>query len=214
VLAHEVGSYFRAPESSPYMMAVLDVLPEKRGLIPAACHVDGTCRVQTIDEAYQGRAHAILQAFHERTGMPMLLNTSFNIRGEPIIETPEEAVECLCSSGLDALYMYPYRLEKHRPSWNADDPEMRRLVPMLGRSFSLTTTRASEGGGWSVERHKLRSRTGYEIELSAQEFGFVQKLDGRLTVGELLDAAAGPGGAMSMLEKFNRGGLISFARRE
>jgi carbamoyltransferase len=214
VLAHEVGRYFRAPESSPYMMAVADVHPEKRALIPAACHVDGTCRVQTIDEAYQGRARAILQAFHERTGMPMLLNTSFNIRGEPIIETPEEAVECLCSSGLDALYMYPYRIEKHRPSWNANDPEMRRLVPMLGRSFRLTSTRASEDGGWGVDRHHLRSRTGYEIELSAQEFGFVQKLDRRVSVGELLDGAPEPGTAMSMLEKFNKGGLVSFARQE
>jgi hypothetical protein len=110
--------------------------------------------------------------------------------------------------------MYPYRIEKHRPSWNANDPEMRRLVPMLGRSFTLTSTRASEDGGWGVDRHNLRSRTGYEIELSAQEFGFVQKLDGRVSVGELLDGAPEPGTAMSMLEKFNKGGLVSFARQE
>ncbi len=213
VLAEEAGAYFDLPEASPYMMVVADVKPDKRMVIPAGCHVDGTSRVQTIDAASQGSAAAIVRAFHRQTGMPMLLNTSFNIRGEPIVETPEEAVECLCSTGLNALYIYPYRIEKHPLSWHADDAVMRSYIPMLGGSFRLTSTRESDGGGWGKEHHALRSRTGYEINLSAEEVRLIEKIDGRVRVGDLLDDAPDPSTVMAMLETFTRRGVLSFAKR-
>ena len=211
-LAEHAGDFFTLTEPSPYMMVVADVRPEKRDVVPAACHVDGTCRVQTIDGSYHGRAADIVRAFHKRTGMPMLLNTSLNIRGEPIVETPEEAVECLCTSGLDALYMYPYRLEKHPLSWNLDDPAMRSYAPKLGGGFALMSVRTSEGGGWGETGRKIRYRTGHEVALSPEEVELVQKIDGRTSVGELLDDAADPSTIMSMLEAFAERGILSFAK--
>jgi carbamoyltransferase len=74
-----------------------------RETIPGVTHVDGTARVQTVTATENARYHALLRAFEERTGVPILLNTSFNIRGEPIVATPGEALEALIRTGLNAV---------------------------------------------------------------------------------------------------------------
>jgi len=83
------------------MMLVADVRPGK--LIPAVTHVDGSARVQTVNSTTNPRYHRLLAAFNARTGCPLLLNTSFNIRGEPIVCTPEDAFRCFMGTELDAL---------------------------------------------------------------------------------------------------------------
>jgi carbamoyltransferase len=212
VLAEEATTYFDLPEPSPHMMVVADVYPEKRLLIPAVCHADGTCRVQTIDGAYQGQVASIMRAFHERTRMPILLNTSFNIRGEPIVETPEEAVECLCSTGLDALYMYPYRIEKHPVSWDPSDPVMCSHIPVINSSLTLVSLRDAADGGWGNKRHFLRSRTGHEIDLSVREFGLVDRIDGHKSVQGLWADGDDPAVVLGILRKLNGKGIVSFAK--
>ena len=87
-------------EDSPFMLRIVPVLADKRPLIPAVVHVDGTARVQTVTAA-EGRFHRLLTAFAAQTGVPMLLNTSFNAPGEPIVERPEEALMHLLTGGLD-----------------------------------------------------------------------------------------------------------------
>jgi carbamoyltransferase len=83
------------------MLRVLKVNPERKDDVPAIVHVDGTGRVQTLTRANNGRFYELVKQFYEKTGVPILLNTSFNRMGQPIIETPSDAIECLLNTGLD-----------------------------------------------------------------------------------------------------------------
>jgi carbamoyltransferase len=96
------------------MMKAFDVRPEKRDVIPAVTHVDGSCRPQSITADVNPVYHAILSAFHRATGVPVLMNTSFNIRGEPIVCRPAEALRCFLATGMDALVIGPFLLRKDR----------------------------------------------------------------------------------------------------
>jgi carbamoyltransferase len=129
---------FNLGQHSPYMLLVAEVLPEHRCVlssreresmeldpdlckrvgivrssIPAVTHVDFSARLQTVDAARQPRFHALLQAFFEQTGCPMLVNTSFNVRGEPIVCTPEDAYRCFEATDMDVLVMEDCVVEKN-----------------------------------------------------------------------------------------------------
>jgi len=97
---------------SPFMLFVYDVLPGRGEKIPSACHTDRTARVQTVDRNTNPRFHALLQAFGALTGVPVLVNTSFNVRGEPIVATPKAAIEAFFSTPLDALVIGSFIIEK------------------------------------------------------------------------------------------------------
>ena len=94
------------------MLLVKTVRPEVRDKVPAIVHVDGTARVQTVREKDNPYFYGLLRAFEERTGVPVLLNTSFNIRGDPIVEAPLDAMECFLYTQLDALVMYDWIVRK------------------------------------------------------------------------------------------------------
>ena len=112
VLEEEAGAWFAGAGRSPFMLFVYDVLPDQAERIPAVRHVDGTARIQTISRAQHPLYHDLLTAFQARTGVPVLVNTSFNTRGEPIVCTPRDAVECFWTAPLDALVIGPFILEK------------------------------------------------------------------------------------------------------
>ena len=112
VLEEEAGEWFVDAKVSPFMLFVFDVRPDKAGYIPAVRHVDGTARVQTINRAQHPLYYDLLKAFRRRTGVPVLVNTSFNVRGEPIVCTPRDAVSAFCASPLDALVIGPFLLTK------------------------------------------------------------------------------------------------------
>lgn len=106
VLAERCEELFESGGSlSPAMLNAFKVKAQWAGRIPAVCHVDGTARVQTVDEGSDPAYHELISAFHERTGVPCVLNTSFNVMGQPIVNTPREAVDCFRSTGIDALVM-------------------------------------------------------------------------------------------------------------
>lgn len=105
--------YFGIDRPCPYMLLVPNVRPEKRNVIPAVTHVDGTARVQTVTESFNGKLYNILEAFREGTGVPVLLNTSFNVAGEPIVETPEDAIKCFLGTDIDALFIEDILLVKN-----------------------------------------------------------------------------------------------------
>jgi carbamoyltransferase len=110
---HEAGAeYFDGYYPSPFMLLVLPVRHDKREVIPAVTHVDGTGRMQTVTPEGNAAFHAVIDAFRARTGVPVVLNTSYNLRGEPIVNTPEQAIEDYLSTGMDALVLGPYLLEK------------------------------------------------------------------------------------------------------
>jgi carbamoyltransferase len=112
VLEEEAGAWCAGAGCSPFMLFVYDVLPDQAARIPAVRHVDGTARIQTINRAQHPLYHDLLTAFQARTGVPVLVNTSFNTRGEPVVCTPRDAVECFWTAPLDALVIGPFLLEK------------------------------------------------------------------------------------------------------
>ncbi len=99
------------PEASPFMLFTYKIKKDKEGQLPAITHVDGTSRAQTVTRE-DGRLYELLKAFEKETGVPVLLNTSFNGAGEPIVETPEDALRFFLSGKLDVLYLGDYRLTK------------------------------------------------------------------------------------------------------
>lgn len=106
VLAERANEIFEGDEDSPYMLIAKRVRPEWQNRIPAIVHVDGTARVQTVCPETNERLYQLLKAFEALTGVPVLLNTSFNVKGEPIVETPRDAVECFLSTGIDDLVLH------------------------------------------------------------------------------------------------------------
>jgi carbamoyltransferase len=130
VLNDDACEYFELDQSSPYMLLVANVLEKRRrplncmdkalmtadmdlrkrlniarSEIPAVTHVDYSARVQTVDERRNGRYYRLLKRFKEKSGCPVIVNTSFNIRGEPIVCTPQDAYRCFMGTNMDALVM-------------------------------------------------------------------------------------------------------------
>ena len=99
----KAGEWFELPGPSPFMLVACQVRPEAAGQIPAVVHQDGSARVQTVSRDEYPRFHRLLTAFGQMTGVPVLLNTSFNLKGEPIVCNPAQALEDYHRCGLDAL---------------------------------------------------------------------------------------------------------------
>ena len=112
VLEEAAGEWFEGCTRSPFMLFVHRVPQARRSRIPSACHADGTARVQTVARDTNPRYHDLIAAFAQRTGVPVVINTSFNTRGKPIVCTPRDALECFFTSPLDVLAIGPFVLEK------------------------------------------------------------------------------------------------------
>ena len=111
VKAECADTFFELTGPSPFMNVIAPVRAEKRDLIPAVTHVDGTARIQTVTKTANPRYWALLDRFEQKTGIPVLLNTSFNIQ-EPIVNTPAEAVDCFLRSKADVLVMGDYFISR------------------------------------------------------------------------------------------------------
>ena len=108
VLEEEAPRWFVDAGRSPFMLFVHDVAPDKAGRIPAVRHVDGTARIQTVNRAQNPLYYDLVAAFGRATGVPVLVNTSFNTRSEPVVCTPRDALECFWTSPIDALVIGPF----------------------------------------------------------------------------------------------------------
>jgi carbamoyltransferase len=106
VLAERARDIFEGDEPSPYMLIAKRVRPEWKDRIPAVVHVDGSARVQTVDAASNPVLYRLLEAFDALTGVPVLVNTSFNVKGEPMVETPQDAMACFLETGIDYLVLH------------------------------------------------------------------------------------------------------------
>ncbi len=115
----DADDWFDGARDAPFMTFVYRVRSECAARIPAVRHVDGTARVQTVTAAQNPTLHALLKAFGQRTGVPVLVNTSFNTRGQPVVCTPRDALESFCTTALDALAIGPFIIDKsvwgHQP---------------------------------------------------------------------------------------------------
>ena len=142
VLAERVSDYFEQQSASPYMLIVAPVQEQlripltaeqqalfgieklmlKRSELPAITHVDYSARVQTVHKETNPRYYRLLEAFERRTGCAVLINTSFNVRGEPIVCTPTDAYRCFMRTEMDYLVIENFLLEKStQPHWDKDD---------------------------------------------------------------------------------------------
>jgi carbamoyltransferase len=115
VLAEATGEYFEKSHPSPFMTLAYPVRPERRGKIPAPTHVDGTGRLQTVTREANPRYHALISAFRDLTGVPVVLNTSFN-DNEPIVCRPEEAIDCFQRTQMDALVLSDFLITRQSAS--------------------------------------------------------------------------------------------------
>jgi len=112
VLLDAASTFFDIDAPAPFMQFAADVRPEYRSSLPAITHVDGTARLQTVDEENTPFLYALLKAFEAKTGYPILLNTSLNGPGQPLVESPQDALECLQATDMHALAMLPYLIRK------------------------------------------------------------------------------------------------------
>ena len=114
VLEREAPAIFAGRHPSPHMLFVHDVEPAWRERIPAVVHVDGTARVQTVDPAEEPLVARMLEEFHARTGVPVVVNTSLNTAGRPMVDDPRDALECFGSAPVDLLAIGPYVVRRDR----------------------------------------------------------------------------------------------------
>jgi len=112
LLAEVASEYLESSTDSPFMVLTAQVKPEKRSVIPSVTHVDGSARPQTVERDVNPLYWRLIHKFGQRTGVPVVMNTSFNLRGEPIVCTPTDAVRTFFSSGMDALVIGSFVVEK------------------------------------------------------------------------------------------------------
>ena len=138
MLKERCREFFELDSDSPYMLLVapveetrripltaaqhelwgIDKLNVPRSDIPAVTHIDYSARVQTVTPEVNGRYYSLIKAFEQKTGCPVVVNTSFNVRGEPIVCTPEDAYRCFMRTHIDVLVLGPFVLEKPaQPEW-------------------------------------------------------------------------------------------------
>jgi carbamoyltransferase len=113
VLAEHVADWFEEDDAVPFMMQVFQIREERRAAIPAVTHVDGSGRLQTVDRGTNPRYAALIEAFHTATGVPMVLNTSFN-ENEPVVCRPQEALDCFLRTKMDVLVLGERYVERNR----------------------------------------------------------------------------------------------------
>jgi carbamoyltransferase len=126
VLEEEAASWFVNAGQSPFMLFVYNVAPDKAARIPAVRHVDGTARIQTINRGQNPLYYDLISAFDRITGVPLLVNTSFNVRGEPIVTTPHDSYLCFMRTNMDYLVVGSYVLDKKEQPPLREDVDWRQ----------------------------------------------------------------------------------------
>ena len=140
VLAERASEIFEGDEESPFMLLAKSVHPQWRERVPAIVHVDGTARVQTVRREHNERLYRLLKEFESITGVPVLLNTSFNVKGEPIVETPVDAMNCFLATDMDYLVLHDILIAKKN---------FHKLIAPIAKAYSEITSIVRSA--WTVE---------------------------------------------------------------
>ena len=183
VLAERAKELFEGVTPSPWMSLTVSTRTEWRARIPAVVHVDGSARLQTLERGAEPLFHALLEAFCERTGLPLLLNTSLNTRAEPLVESASDAVGLLLDSDLDLLVLED-RLVRRRAFPREHDFEHARPTQYAG--FSAQVVSDADGDAVAV----VLMAHGRNWEADALELTVLEACDGASSVAELTSSLA------------------------
>lgn len=198
VLAERAPDYFVVPEAQDfeYMTFVVSVRPEKRALLGAVCHVDGSARLQAVTSSSNPKFWALIQRFGEISGVPVLLNTSFNNNAEPIVDSATDAIVCFLTTGLDALVIGDVVVRRKCTT----ESQFLTLVPRLRPHVSLHETYHRGRDGNATRRREirpLRSSAGsiaVGVPISEPAFRLLQEANGAGTLAQAADSKLDPAG--------------------
>jgi len=204
--------------ASPFMLRVMRFRKDKQAQVPAVVHVDGTGRVQTVTAESNGRLHSLILRFHAITGVPILLNTSFNVAGEPIVETPEDALSCLLLTGLDACVIQDVIVTRDAagrsvldciPVLTSISVAHERFLPMgsrtNGQSSGSFNIKMSIAEGPELNKYSRRIKSDHVRIMAASKWGpvthycgtevlpVIDLIDGCRTGRQILEALHGRG---------------------
>jgi carbamoyltransferase len=203
VLAERTADVFELEGESPYMLIVAPVRPSWQKRVPAITHVDGTARLQTVDRRVDPLYHALISAFCRRTDLPLVLNTSFNLRGMPIVESPYDALGCFLFTELDTLYLGRYRIERPTPD---------ELVPRWGTELVVETGLGPNTTNKLVG--KARGGKTRSVSVSDEVLAVLRAFDGKRTIEgavRVVFESAGPAvlrDVMLVVQELARSGMI------
>jgi carbamoyltransferase len=192
VLAEYADEWFEIPRGAraEFMSLTVPVRTEVRAMLGAVTHVDGTARVQTVSRSTNARFWSLIEAFRQRTGVPVLLNTSFNHSVEPIVQSIDDAMTCFLTTGLDGLVVDDYLVTKR-----GDGPQrLSLLVPTIPEYVRIVQARQPDGAGGfeSVYRCEHIVNTAATVAVSRAACAVLQQCDGRRRLIDLLNAPTSP----------------------
>jgi carbamoyltransferase len=196
VLLENVGDYFDVPATQrdfPSMSVVLSVRPEWRSRLGAVTHVDGTARVQTVARECNGRYWRLIRAFADRTGVAVVLNTSFNNHAEPIVDSARDAVVCFLTTDLQALVIGDWLVTK-RVAAPADWLGLRPAIPATVSLHAERRWIEADHSAW-IHEARFTYHHGKTVRLSAELYRLLAEADGQTGLAELgrrAGLAAGP----------------------
>lgn len=207
VLEESLHDFFDVPPNRaefPFMIFVLKVREEMREKLGAITHVDGTARVQTVSQKDNPRYWELIHEFQKLTGIPILLNTSFNNNAEPIVNSPEEAIVCFLTTGLNYLVVGDYLASKKELDSSSD--AYQRLVPDLPNCRRLVKRKSLDGDSpqtvFEIEGTMSRFFARMVVAISEPVFSVLEAADGKKALNELFDDNG-------IVEKDKRGELIA-----
>lgn len=179
VLEEYASEYFEMPSetfTSPFMTFVLCVREDKRKLLGATTHVDGTARIQTVSKTTNGRYWALIEAFRRITGIPVLLNTSFNNNAEPIVDSVEDAIVSFLTTDLHYLVMGDFLIRKT----STDKPRILSLAPSLPKYCTLAKTTACKATQEMARKYELCRNYDdrFNDRISAEMYAVLEVADG------------------------------------
>jgi len=189
VMASHAADYLEVEAEAPFMTFAIRVKADKRQRIPAVVHGDDTCRIQTVRRQQNRRYYQLLQAFFEITGVPLVLNTSFNTRDEPMVETPQDALACFMSTDLDVLIIDNYLIEKtplHHQ--RVAIPELLGFAIAARKQFDVVK-HVYPGGTVTYSIHSLFPRKTEISEIDASHLQLIASADSGRCLGEVFQSA-------------------------
>ncbi len=198
VAAEFLTDYFEAKGHFPYMLEVVKVRESFRDALAAVTHVDGSARVQTVDKQDDPEIYALLLEFQQVSGFPILLNTSFNVRGQPIIEKPQHALEMLLSTQLNGVIFGDILVEVSMGEQHVSLNDVLKYSPNTCLSFVC-----NESGTHGTLHVRSQGKT---INIKHKMCQVLHALDGIKTVGAILTATGilERENVLAMLSRFKR----------